>query len=332
MTSSPTLGWLSPTSAWRMIGCPASASTSDAAVPTTGDRGTPNAGTLAHRALRQWIESRAYRDEHATQALMDAFDIEAHQAGADILVLHEGRLTRSRLGVRAPEIAAMLTSAGSAEILCEQELRDPDTGIRGVPDLIDIGDNTTVIDWKTGQEAAASIPDRAKFQLRLYAHLFRYSYGRLPSTVEVFSLRRGRRPIDAAAAAVDAAVRAVSQARAADPLVTRPTLDGCRYCPRRLVCKAHWDAVGDTARPDAVQGPVLRVETAATGVKALLLETANGPAWVTHLPPGTLPQHIPVGHLARAVRVRKASDEAGSGTWLATRSTVVLIGLSDREP
>lgn len=300
-------GWLSPTSTWRLLNCAASA------LPSQSPDGyasvhKPNAGTLAHTAIQTWIESRDWRNQPTSSALTHHYDTALATAGLTVSEVPNARMTRARMNVRAESLREALGGASppdQAHIHCEQELRDQDQRLRGVPDIAIIGpSDTAVIDLKTGRDLASRIPEQVTLQLLLYAHLFRVTYGEVPRRLEVFSLVRGRIPVEATRGAIASAVERVDSARSLPPL-PQPREEVCRFCPRRLDCEAHWDAQPGWGRPDAVRGRVNRLTSAESGVTAVLLDTANGHVWVTQIPGDILGDHS-VGESLGFVRVNRS--------------------------
>lgn len=335
----PDLPWLSPTSAARLLACPATLTGLPvSATGLAGGKQEPNAGTLAHRAVQAWIESGVWRQDEDGSALAQSYSEIARQAGVSLALLLDGRLTGARLRGRAGQLRELLRSAGpSASVICETELRDEPRRLLGYPDiLITSARHTAVIDIKTGQDAASRqvLSEHIAFQLLFYAHLVRNWLGKLPDQLEVFSLCAGRLAVDPAAAAVESVLARLDAARnrwAAGDQEARPDRMTCRYCRLRLTCQPHWDALRDWEEPDAVEGTVERTSTSATGVGSVLLRDGGGEHWLTHLSPDTLDAVLlRNGSHIRAVRIRPAhanhdDGDEGKGAFRATESTAVAL-------
>lgn len=306
--------WLSPTRVWRLSECPASVGPVGTK-PIASIAPSVNAGTLAHRAMQTWIQLGGFRVNDPRRALAHAID--------SALALVTGvapanwAVTRARLMARASALTDLLTAADTARVISETALLDPQLKIRGTPDVVTVGEQVSLIDLKTQTLKQDHLSPWTEFQLTIYAHLVERTYGKLPSSVVVFSLNRGVLPIIVTPASVHSALDAVAQARAADPSMTRPKPDVCRYCARRLDCQPHWDAARFWPSNDGVEGIVQHTEQSATGVVAALLETADGAAWVTGMPADALT--LRVGAAFRAVRLVSAG--AGSGDRRAWRWT-----------
>ena len=157
--SALTTRWLSPTSAWRLLTCPASLGRPQGTLGSL----EPNAGTIAHQAIQRWIETGDWTDPiQRSERLTAHFDAAACDARADITVLRDGRMTRARLAARAGQLAAELTelTSGGASIACEQPLSDPRRRLRGIPDVVVHGRRSAVIDFKTGRDATVPLTER----------------------------------------------------------------------------------------------------------------------------------------------------------------------------
>jgi hypothetical protein len=326
MTANFTKAWLSPTSAARLLACPASlglAAAETAAVSTPA----PNAGTLAHLAVKRWIEQGHWRFPDAAK-LTALFDQAADEAGIDTVTLRDGRLTRARLAVRARQLAELLNCSSDATIMCEAELRDPAQLLHGIPDITVLGDQSSVIDLKTGRDAAGTLTSSIRLQLYVYAHLFRTAHGKLPDHVQAFSLSHGPITVEANPAAVQEALDAISAARQQNPETAYPVPEACRFCRRRMTCEPHWARLTDWETPDAVEGDIVQITRAETGTRGVLLATSAGPAWLVRVPGEYIPDGAAPGRRLRAVRVskRQENDKApASTTWRASELTALAV-------
>jgi hypothetical protein len=319
--------WLSPTSAWRLMACPASLGTPHDNLPSL----RPNAGTIAHQAIQHWIKTGDWADPTGRHERLAAhFDAAAHDAQVDIAVLRDGRMTRARLTARADELAAELTelTSGGASITCEEPLSDPQRRLRGIPDIAVHGPRSAVIDFKTGRDATASLTERIRFQLLIYAHLYKCAHGRLPEIVEAFSFIHGPLKVLTDSSSVEEALNAITEARAQDPELARPAQAVCTFCTRRFVCEPHWDAVPTWDMPDAVEGRIVQIAHAKTGAVALLAETNLGSHWITNIPHDRLPAQAHVGSYVRVIHVHRSSTidpQAATQEWRAGRLIEIRI-------
>jgi hypothetical protein len=317
-------GWLSPTSAWRVASCPASAVPSARPVVHAAVV-SANTGSIAHRAVQTWIESGDWASEKSGERLQSHFDAVLRALGLDATSLSDGVITRARLRRRGPELSRLLSEAGPSSIDTEHALFDESRSIWGVPDITTHGGEGTIIDLKTGRDATRELPVRIVDQLLIYAHLFREFYGSLPSRLVVFSLLHGAIRVDVNEQSLAGVLDRVDRARRSGHGVAIPGPEVCRFCPRRFSCEPHWQMVDAWPRPDAVQGLVTKLETAQSGVTAMQIETLTGSAWVTHIPATSLPFEIALGVRARIVRIHPRGRGAQEVTteWVADKHTRV---------
>lgn len=297
--------WLSPTRAWRLTECPASegAGVKGTAVATMPE---VNTGTLAHRVLERWIVGEGYRAENPRQTLSAAIDECVAELAGDLPI--GWALARARLLVRGTGLAALLGERSPDEVIPERELKDPELRLRGTPDLVLLGDEVTLIDLKTQTFVEEDVPDWVRFQLTIYAHLVELVYGSRPDRVEVFSLNRGQIPVEITDDGLKEALRAVSSARELDRHDAKPEESVCYFCRRRLGCQPHWDAANTWPDADGVQGTIRRIEEAATGVVAVLVETVDKEVWVAGVP-GALMAGSP-GDQVRLIRLGRTRTNA----------------------
>jgi hypothetical protein len=198
----------------------------------------------------------------------------------------------------------------------EVSLRDRVQLLYGQVDIVvDNEDGGAVIDLKTG---ADSQTERVRTQLLIYAHMFRQETGRLPDALIAFSLRHGAVHIDFSEGDIDGLLKRVQAARK-QPSLAFPDPAGCKFCGRRLRCEPHWEAASAWEDPDCVEGVISSIETAATGLMAIRVDTVQAQQWVTGLASSV------AGGLKSGDAVR-FTEVAGKGEllakeWRATRST-----------
>lgn len=312
--------WLSPTRAWHLYQCPASV-VPLGSEPLANEVVLQNSGIIAHASIQRWIERSAFvSDDPRTQL---ARDIAAVMP--DIAVLPaDWTITRARLLARADELAELLRSQGDARAQCEIELRDPDLGIRGKPDVVLIGKATGLIDLKSQVLKGRDLPPWVTFQLAVYAHLVEKVYGAFPATVDVFSLNRGRIPVVLSPSDIAHALSVVAGARAMDPTATRPALATCRFCRRRLECGPHWAAAPTWPERDCVEGAVELVEFATNGTIALKIAGLDGDEWVSGVPSHVLVP--PIGSRVRIARVYQPDCQGtGSSGWRWGSRSIIAV-------
>jgi len=308
--TSPAPNLLSPSRAWRLTECPASGQAAGLR-PNRGLRES-NAGTLAHKAIEQWIIEDGYRAHDAKTSLSRSLDAALAAAGG--VAPPSWTYVRSRLRARALELVAAIGGGLAGVVVPEKRLTDLELGIEGTPDIVVVGDAITLIDLKTEELDGSDLSPWVLFQLRIYAHLIQESYGSLPSRVEVFSANRGRLPVPMSPADVQSALTALAASRRAHSSLAMPAPETCRFCQRRLVCLPHWDAVSRWPQRDCVEGRLQSTERADNGLMAARLKTTSDFVLVSEIPAVRL--SAPIGSWLRFVRVNpRRADDAMSGNW-----------------
>ncbi|WP_433166368.1 PD-(D/E)XK nuclease family protein [Kribbella sp. CA-247076] len=293
-------GWLSPSRAWRLIECPASVQPVAGNGPGAATDQEVNTGTLAHRALERWIRAEGYRAGDPKAALAEAADACAAELPGG--PPSSWRVSRARLVARGMSLVDLIGQRMPAQVLSEVKLQDDDLRLRGQLDLLLLGDDIVVVDLKTQTLLDEGLPEWVQFQLTLYAHLIEKIYGDLPARVEVFSLNRGRIDVPITKETLRDARGALAMARAANPSHAKPSREACQFCARRLECEPHWEVAMRWRNTDALEGAVVRVEEATTGVAAVLLEGLAGRAWASGIPTDLIAAATP-GQMLRLVRV-----------------------------
>nr|WP_169591036.1 PD-(D/E)XK nuclease family protein [Antrihabitans stalactiti] len=290
-----------------------------------------DSGSIAHAALKLWIESGEWRNDVSGDGLVDRFLVNVAQAGADVARLRAGRLTQMRLQRRARGLATLFASAsGTAIFRCESILQDSKLFVWGRPDVVVIDRHRTqLVDLKTGEHVRNDLQADLgiRFRMLLYAHLVRITYGVLPAVADVFSLKDGLSTFRVDSNEVDEAVQRVVRVRSAWMAGARPatpsprTCSGCRIRP---ICDPSWQALRLWKRRDAVEGTVERMVKAENESSAVLLNTWEGTSWVTRLPPHVQSE---VGDYVRVVGLRpvetRQSEARTPTNYIATDYAVV---------
>lgn len=245
-------------------------------------------------------------------------------------MLRDGRLTRARLAARADQLFSELAefTTHGASIACEVALSDPERHLRGIPDITIHGLRSAVIDFKTGRDATASLTERIRVQLLMYAHLCRCVHGRLPEIVEAFRLIHGPLRVSAESTSVEAVLNTITEARTQDPELARPSPAVCKFCSRRFVCEPHWNAVPTWDVPDALEGRITQIEHARSGAVGLLVEAGSGSQWITHIPRDRIPAKAEVGSYVRiihAYRIQTHDLQAPVHAWRAGPFVAIRI-------
>lgn len=310
--------WWSATATWRLLRCPASATPAPAPTrPLT--QVADNVGSVAHLALQAWAESGEWLLSDPGTRLQERFDEVALAHGVDPARMPQGVITRARLKTRAKQLAAILSGANT-DVRSELLLRDESNHLFGILDIAGIGSDGFIIDFKTGRHAAAEFSTAIEHQMTFYAHLFQASYGALPKRIIVFSLQRGPTEIQVSPSAVADLLERARAAQLTERTVARPDVRTCRFCPKRMTCQPHWDAVPSWERPDAVEGIVNNIEHCSSSTSTALI----GGRWLTGIPQTTLPSGTRAGKFVRVVRVRRRND-SDHEEWAAGSTTHIQI-------
>jgi len=137
----------------------------------------------------------------------------------------------------------------------------------------------TVVDVKSGV-LQGDATDEQRRQLLLYADLVRAAFGRLPTYLLVQDAAGRRRPMEFTAADVDAAVRAVDDARErlnraieddADlAQLAAPEPHRCAPCSQRLACAPYWNSLSMAWKHGSALGEVTSVTVGANGTTVTL--------------------------------------------------------------
>lgn len=334
--------WLSPTSASKLLACPAAVSR----LPT-GPRPTPsvsapkNAGSLAHIAVQRWIENGGWRVASPSHSLVESYRAAAEQHRIPLEELSDGRTTESRLKFQEPFLAeAIQARAGMhGSVECEAVIYDDSAHLWGTVDLLLKGGNgITLIDLKSGADAAKeSLPEAITRQLLLYAVLVKADRGCWPTEVGVYSLRCGLRSIMCAESDSLELLSQVLSARdswAEGHRPPNPAPQHCHLCNYRFNCTEHWQAINGWDDPDAVEGVLESIAYAANGMSSLTLTSERGTVWVSNVP-ARLASGLRIGSVTRGVRVRRRRrgrlEDRNSQTWYATENSD-FNSVSDRLP
>ncbi|SNS43408.1 PD-(D/E)XK nuclease superfamily protein [Geodermatophilus saharensis] len=323
--------WLSPTSAARLLTCPASVvglvtgPPPRSPAPSTGT----SAGALAHAALQRWVMADDWRYGDRDGALVDHFHAVAEARKVAVAAVMNGRVTEARLEQRASSLGELMRQAGAdATAEAEVTLHDSERRLWGTLDLLITSDRGVwLIDLKSGMDAAQSLlPAVILSQLSIYSHLVAAVRGRAPTWVGVFSLRQGAKQVPVSPSDLGL-LGLLDERRSAWMAHDRPALPApevCRYCTRRPGCDPHWIALRAWGGADGVEGQLLRAQTAENGRTALLVQNATGSAWVSNMR-GEGFQEL-VGHHVRVMRIRRrtpAGQSSDAAQWQATDSSAI---------
>lgn len=204
-------------------------------------------------------------------------------------VLPTAQRTRLRIKKRLPALLGLLAELGpNPELFTEHELETADRALRGRPDLIAHGNETFIVDYKSGLVKHNSVVrSRYRRQLLLYGELVRECLGLISTRLLLFSLRQGIVDIPADITMMQETAMQARQtreeynSRTPGPQPGNPTPATCRFCPHAPVCEPFWEAVDATWTSEiglAVRGRMQsHPEHSAWGRTAVTVDVDDGP-------------------------------------------------------
>ncbi|SCX56472.1 PD-(D/E)XK nuclease superfamily protein [Klenkia marina] len=324
--------WLSPTSAARLLTCPASVvGLMTGAPPRSPAPSTrTSAGVLAHAALQRWVMADDWRYGDRDGVLIDHFHAVAKDRKVAVAAVMDGRVTEARLEQRASSLGELMRQAGAdATAKAEVTLHDNERRLWGTLDLLVTSERGVwLIDLKSGMDAAQSLlPAVIRSQLMIYSHLVTAVHGRAPTWMGVFSLRQGAKQMPVSQSDDSMLLGLLDESRSAWMANDRPALpspEACRHCTRRPGCDPHWIALRAWEDADGLEGQLLRAQTAENGRTALLVQNGTGSAWVSNMRGEGLQELV--GHRVRVMRIRRRKATGQSSDppqWQATDSSAI---------
>lgn len=309
--------WHSASSAWRLTRCPWSASPVQEPMAPAG--GVPtNIGIVVHLAVQDWINSNSWMSASPDEALVTAIDDVCRRHGLLLSSFDNGVLTCSRVSRRAVDLALLLRPY-APHLRSEVVLRDHQTGLFGILDLVSPSGSGLVVDLKTGFDGLSD-SDALEFQLSIYAHLFRARFGKLPGSTTVFSFLSGARTVEIDGDQVQSVLKRVKRALQSDLSVANPDPFLCRFCHKRLNCEAYWEASAGWPTRDSLQGVIRKIEVSASGLYSFIIDSAvlNG------VRGSSLVQPVLVGQSVRVTFVRQRGDDR-SDEWQGDDRTRIKV-------
>jgi RecB family exonuclease len=313
--------WIAPTKIHRLITCLASGQGSRTATTQSPVGPSADIGSIAHRALERWVRDGLWKEDADGATLRRAYELEGIGSHTDVNVHAGGRLLGLRLKSVGKVLRDRLSSVPAEQVFPEQAAEDSDSGIRGVIDLLIVGDNEVhVYDYKTGRRALTeegTVAEHVRTQLVAYGVIVSRLYPRHRLQLSVVSPSRGviDVPWDAVLAArIKDRVRELHElTETSRDLHARPEEGCCRFCRRRLDCGPHWNAAKSNRWTDLVEGEVLDVRRTDSGQSVIAVKTDDSVSWVLNVSPESLPTLVEgVPLRLRGVRLKRVRPEGSA--------------------
>ena len=340
-TDSRPLGPIWPGRLARLLDCPLQVAF-EQGVDYQGD-GTalPPAlvGTAIHRCIELTFEDPTLKVGQAWSRACD----EMSASGPDPRDAASARRSLLRLQRKLPDLTKLIEEHQSTgDPLVEERLQSADGLFRGQPDLVLVGQPTTVVDYKSGTATTEGmVKSGYEKQLLLYAHLVADALSADPVEAWLFSLQEGLVRVDVSPERrqefIDAARGAIRQFEEVVPgrQPGTPSDTACEWCNHAPDCDEVWTAFADGRVCDlggghAIEGTAIGDPMhARNGKSALSLEaergTMTGHIMVSDLPTAVA-QRFNDGQRLRATRLRQQSEEPAVLVWKNHRSRIVPIG------
>jgi len=283
-----------------------------------------NIGTIAHKAIEEWVDSGAWKAGNAGDLLARLFE---GKAPTDPTSIGHVRRLSALLAFRAQALVTVLAES-SKKPGTEVSLQDDSRRVRGQLDLVTYTEQQVhVVDVKTGAGlgAANALPLSVECQMAIYAFL---AAGEWHAEVQlsVFSTESGFRALPMelveATSRVDQLISERTVASASKP-DAHASADVCTWCHFRDDCDAHWSAVDAGFITDAVSGWVIHVSDSDAGIGSVVFESSSGTQVLSGVS-RSLAESVAVGQFVMFFRVRR-DPRGNSDLWHATRKTGMKV-------
>ncbi len=293
-------------------------------------------GLTAHRTIEMCVRSDSLEIEQAWQRAC----VEYAALGQDPRNRPDARRTLLRLGRRLPQLLAFIEACSPVrDLLTEQELLSRNGQIYGIVDLIVVGEQSSVVDYKTGFVTEETQPLAHHLrQLALYAHLVSDCLSTNVSRAAIFSLREGIVTVDVSETVRNPIVEECLAAlqtyneRVPGTQPAVPSVGSCSYCPFIGRCDEFWGPQGleggleltsGTCITGRVNGPPL-LTTSGFGAVELTLGANDLRAVVTDIP-GDLLSDVKAGNIIRCWRLRADPATPATMEWKREQSGIAVV-------
>jgi hypothetical protein len=278
---------VSPTRLERLRRCPLRIAFEQAApeVARVATSATALCGLAAHRTIELVIGS----SWDLKAAWATACDELSAQGAGDVQSTYSARRTLLRLERRLNELLGYRDQHTPKTVRVEQTLVSRDRTVSGRLDLLLVGPEVAVVDYKTGTVTdAGAVRESYERQLAVYAWLAAEHLGVDEVEGALFSLREGIVTVDVTASVRNTVVatllslRAAFNSRVPGPQPATPCEASCGWCPFVCSCEPAWTSLDEgvittLGRGDAVSGVVsAEAVMAASGTSAIRLQIDRG--------------------------------------------------------
>ena len=330
LPSSKPLGPIGASRLSKLLDCPLQVAF-EQGLEDRGRGASPSPSALVGTAIHRCIELIIKDGLTLEQAWEDSCD-EMGASGLDPRNAKRAKLELLRLKSRLPELLALIEEHDlEQDPLLEEKLETSDGLLRGEPDLVLLGENTTIVDYKTGTVTTdGTVNPNYVTQLLVYACLVADTFNKEQIDAWLFNLRDGFISVDVSearrATLLEDARRAIGRFNEAVPETPsgNPSNEACGWCNFALDCDEFWQALEDGRLDDPSSGLTLEgkvvgtPENARNGRSALSLDARRG-SLTGHFVVGNIPtqlvQHLQDGQLVRIIRLRLQRGEESEFVW-----------------
>ncbi len=308
-----------------------------------GDGASPSPSALVGIAIHRCIELIIKDDLTLEQAWERSCD-EMGVPDLDPRNAKPAKRAFLRLKARLPKLLALIDEHDLEQDPIPEEMLETSDGLlRGQPDLVLLGKNTTIVDYKSGTATTdGTVNPNYVTQLLFYACLVADTFEKEQIDAWLFSLQDGLIPVDVSEAPrvtlLEDARRAIGRFDEAVPETPsgNPSNKACGWCNFALDCDEFWRALEDGRLDDPSSGQALEGKVVGTpvnarnGRSALSLDvrrgSLTGPSVVSNIPT-QLVQHLQDGQLVRIVRLRLQHGEESVFAWRDHSSRITQVEL-----